>query len=144
MKCDPGQLLTYSVHSFDLEPEGRCFGQNECLDWVQVGIRNLGNSKRFCGTGEVNEVHVDGADEMTLEFVSNRLTEKEGFLYFITCISPGFDQNGINEGIVASSQSHLHKGFRFDTCSQPADGFKRPTIVKVGMFIFFIPAKILC
>lgn len=132
IKCDPGQLLSYSVHSFHLEQEGTCFEQNECLDWVQVGLRNLGNSERFCGIGEVNEIHVDGAEEMTIEFASNRKTETGGFLYFISCVNPGFDQNGINSGTVPSSQS-TH--FPFSTCIEPVDQSERLTSARVCMFI---------
>ena len=48
-------------------------------------------------------MHVDGENEMRMEFVSNRKQEHDGYLYFIVCSEPNFDQNAVQLGIVESN-----------------------------------------
>ena len=107
VQCNPGQILSYSVHAFDLEGKGICFGNHVCVDWVEITYNSLRTRERFCGSGEVNEVHVDGLNEITLEFSTNRQTEDRGFLYYIQCVDPGFDYNAVNSGLIPSLQAHL-------------------------------------
>jgi hypothetical protein len=78
-----------------------------CVDWVEITYNSLRTRERFCGSGEVNEVHVDGLNEITLEFSTNRQTEDRGFLYYIQCVDPGFDYNAVNSGLIPSLQAHL-------------------------------------
>jgi hypothetical protein len=110
-----------------LEEKGTCNGQ-ECLDWVEITLNNLGTAPRICGSGEVGEVHADGSNAMTLEFASNRRTEDGGFLYFVTCADPGFDQNAQNSGIVPQSQAHSYYSHH---CSQPPNMSPRPNTIEV-------------
>ena len=131
VKCNPGQILSYSVHAFNLETEGTCFSQQECVDWVELTYKNLNTKQRFCGTGEVGEVHVDGLDELTFEFASNRRTEHDGFLYFVTCIDPGFDQNAVGLGVTQASPQAPFANDPFNHCSQPQNMSPRPTTVQV-------------
>ena len=56
-------------------------------------MSSLQGSNRICGSRELGEIHVDGSNDMLVEFVSNRRSEDDGFEYFITCIAPGFDSN---------------------------------------------------
>ena len=53
----------------------------------------------------MNEVHVDGLNEITLEFSTNRETEKSGFLYYIICVDPEFDHNAVNSGLISNLQA---------------------------------------
>jgi hypothetical protein len=115
-----------------LEEKGTCNGQ-ECLDWVEITLNNLGTAPRICGSGEVGEVHADGANEMTLEFASNRRTEDGGFLYFVTCADPGFDQNAQNSGIVPQSQAHSYYSHH---CSQPPNMSPRPNTIEAPSGLF--------
>ena len=116
VKCNPGQLLSYSVHSFDLEEKGTCSHHQQCLDWVEIVYRNLETRRRFCGSGEVGEVHVDGSNEMRLEFTSNRRIQGSGFLYFVRCFDPGFDLNAVNSGVIPNLQQ---RSFTVTPCTQP-------------------------
>ena len=50
----------------------------------------------------MNEVHVDGLNEITLEFSTNRETEKSGFLYYIQCVDTELDPNAVNSGLISS------------------------------------------
>ena len=106
IQCEPGQLLSYSVTGFDLEGKANCSGSPECLDWVKIDFRNMHSTERQCATGELREVHVDGANEMQVEFISNRWGERDGFEYYITCIDPTFDGNAVREGVAGSDQFH--------------------------------------
>ena len=135
VQCEPGQLLSYSVHEFNLEPKSTCSNQPQCIDYVEMTFRNLKAKPRFCGSGEVGEVHVDGSNEMAFEFASNRRTEKGGFLYFVTCTDPSFDQNAVNFGIVPTSKKPA--GININACSAPLTRFQRPTFIQV-YFIAFI------
>ena len=58
-------------------------------------MSSLQGSNRICGSGELGEIHVDGSNDMLVEFISNRRSEDVGFEYFITCIAPGFDSNAV-------------------------------------------------
>ena len=98
---------------------------------MEITLKNLGTTPRFCGSGEVGQVHVDGASEMFVEFASNRRTESDGFLYFVTCADPGFDQNALNSGIVPQSQTHSYYSPYFSRCSQPPNMSLRPTTIEV-------------
>ena len=100
---------------------------------MEITFRDLGTTQRFCGSGEIGEVHVDGSNEMRLEFASNRQTEQGGFLYFVTCADPGFDQNALNAGIVPSSQATSFYSPYFNPCSQPPSLSPRPTTIEVYM-----------
>ena len=100
VKCNPGQTLSYVVQSFNLEETSNCFGQQKCIDWVEIDFINYGKNQRFCGTGEEGQVHVDGENEMRMGFVSNRKQEHDGYLYFIVCSEPDFDQNAVQFGII--------------------------------------------
>ena len=135
VKCEPGQLLSYSVHEFNLEPKSTCSNQLQCIDYVEIRFRNLETKPRFCGSGEVGEVHVDGSNEMTFEFASNRRTEKGGFLYFVTCTDPGFDQNAVDSGVVPRSKKPAD--ININACSAPPTQFQRPTFIQV-YFVAFI------
>lgn len=136
IKCEPGQIISYSVLDFDLEAESTCFGVKECLDWVELSYTNLGTTKRFCASGEVGEVHVDGANELIFEFVSNRRTEKRGFQYFVKCFDPGFDENALNVGVVAPPSPSFsnvpeNPDFNFKLCSEPPSMTSRPNFIEV-------------
>ena len=98
LQCEPEQLLSYSVERFNLEGKSICSGQPQCLDWVQHQMSSLQGSNPICGIGELGEIHVDGSNDMLVEFVSNRRSEDDGFEYFITCIAPGFDSNAVGSG----------------------------------------------
>ena len=69
---------------------------------MEIDFVNYGTTQRFCGSGEEDEVYMDGSSEMQIEFVSNRKQENVGFLYFMICTTPNFDQNAVNLGIVES------------------------------------------
>ena len=132
MKCEPGQLLSYSVAEFDLEEEDTCYDQQECLDRMEITYANLGTTQRFCGSGEVGEIHVDGANEITFEFSTNRRFQKSGFLYFVTCFNPGFDVNAVDTGIVPSPPLSIgFPDFNPNTCSKPYSTALKPTIFEV-------------
>ena len=136
VKCEPGQLLSYSVHEFNLEPKSTCSNQPQCIDYVEIRFRNLKAKPRFCGSGEVGEVHVDGSNEMTFEFASNRQTEKGGFLYFVTCTDPGFDQNAVDFGVVPRSKKPAD--ININACSAPLTRFQRPTFIQVYFCSFIL------
>ena len=133
VKCKPGQIISYSVHGFDLEQKTTCSGSQECIDWVEIEYRNLGTSQKFCGSGEVGQVHVENANEMQIEFVSNRRTDNRGFQYFVTCITPGFDKNAVNLGVARPSASIPSSFFRPNQCSQPPNVLPRPTAIMVSI-----------
>ena len=98
LQCEPNQLLSYSVTGFDLEGESTCSGQQQCLDWVLHRISGLQDSK-YCGSGQLGEIHVHGSKGMRVEFVSNRRSQYVGFEYFIYCVAPGFDINSVRSSI---------------------------------------------
>ena len=94
IRCEPGQLLSYSVIEFQLEEESTCSGRYPvCVDWVD---HHTLDSHRLCGIREPNTVYSDGSNEMHIEFVSNRRSQSKGFQYFVTCIDPRFDINAAN------------------------------------------------
>ena len=49
-------------------------------------MKNVQGGKKLCGSGELGEIHADGANEMRVEFISNRRSQSDGFEYYITCI----------------------------------------------------------
>ena len=103
LQCEPEQFLSYSVTGFKLEGKSICSGQPQCLDWVQHRMKNVQDGEKLCGSGELGEIHADGANEMRVEFVSNRRSQNDGFEYYITCIDPGFDGNAVRSGAVADA-----------------------------------------
>ena len=66
-------------------------------------MKNVQGRKKLCGSGELGEIHADGANEMRVEFISNRRSQSDGFEYYITCIDPGFDGNAVRSGAVADA-----------------------------------------
>ena len=135
VRCKAGQIISYSVHGFDLEQKATCSDHQECIDWVQIYYKNLGTAQRFCGSGEVGQVHVENTNEMQIEFVSIRQTEHGGFQYFVTCITPGLDKNAINSGVASPLYTPRNFNFgptQFFSCSQPLNFLTRPTFVMVS------------
>ena len=130
VQCEPGQLLSYSVTEFNLEPEGNCSDRQECLDWVEITFNNLGIRRKFCGSGELGRVRVEGTNELMFEFASNRETEKEGFSYSVTCIDPGLDQNAVNLGTIQFSPLDKQLPL-YSACSQPLNMAPRNTTTEV-------------
>ena len=53
---------------------------------------------------------MDGSNELTFEFSTNRKTEDSGFLYFIQCVDPEFDLNAVDSGLISSLQAHQDSG----------------------------------
>ena len=92
IKCEPGQLLSYSVIEFQLEEETTCFGRPMCVDWVD---HHTHSSHKLCGSRDPDTNYADGSNEMFIEFVSNRRSQSVGFRYFVYCIEPGFDLNAV-------------------------------------------------
>ena len=75
------------MHSFDLEEKGTCDTSEECLDWVEITYHHLNEKARFCGSGQLGEVHIVGHNKITFDFASNRRGESAGFLYFVRCFN---------------------------------------------------------
>ena len=88
---------------FKLENKSTCSGFPQCLDWVQHQMKNVQGRRKLCGSGELGEIHADGANEMHFEFVSNRKSQHDGFEYYITCTDPGFDGNAVRSGVVTDA-----------------------------------------
>ena len=139
VQCSPGQIISYSVLDFDLEGSSTCSSGTECLDYVEINYQNLATRQRFCGGGETGEVQIEGSNELTFEFVSNRQTEKRGFKFFVNCIDPSTDVNGLRVGAVVPAfepSSNRIGNFRignFDInpCSEPPNMAPRPLIFEV-------------
>lgn len=113
---------------------GTCSGHQECLDWVEITFNNLRTKQRFCGSGEMGEVRVEGTNELMFEFVSNRRSEREGFSYSVTCVDPGLDQNAIDLGTI-QFYPHDKQLPSFSPCSQPENMAPRKTTVEVCLTV---------
>ena len=136
MKCDRGQIISYSVLDFDLETKDTCSSTSQCLDYVEITYPNLGTRKRFCGGGEQGQIHVDGSNALIFEFVSNRHLEKRGFHFFVNCIDPASDMNAIKTGAVDSpagppTASSIIGGASPTQCSEPPNAAPRLTPFEV-------------
>jgi hypothetical protein len=131
VQCSPGQIISYSVLDFDLEGSSTCSSGTECLDYVEINYQDLATRQRFCGGGETGEVHIEGSNELTFEFVSNRQTEKRGFKFFVNCIDPSTDVNGLRVGAVVPAfepSSNRIGNFNINPCSEPPNTVPRPLI----------------
>ena len=118
VECDPGQILSYSVHSFDLENRVNCSSGEECVDWVEVTYHHLGQKERFCGARELGQLHLVGHNKISFEFVSNRRTEAGGFLYFVQC----FDEDITDQDTAVT-----------ESCSKPPGSQPRRIMVQIAI-----------
>ena len=67
---------------------------------------------------------------MRMEFVSNRKQEHDGYLYFIVCSEPNFDQNAVQLGIVESNSKMKRSASR---CTSPS-GQRQQSYYQVSFF----------
>ena len=101
------------MEAFNLEEE--VDGCNDtCVDWVKITYKNMGEEKKFCGSayGELNTVHMDGENELTLEFFTNRRIQDSGFSYYVQCINESVMENVIDSAQVQGSEPCMQPGPR--------------------------------
>ena len=77
-------MISYSFPCHVLEAHEQCVDCEQCVDWIKIDFPEFGETKSFCGS-EVPKLQMLPTDHMTVEFVSNRKVEEEGFVMYIYC-----------------------------------------------------------
>lgn len=120
--------MSYSVAAFDLEERVNCLENHNpiCVDWVEITYKNLGIKMKFCSSDELGTVNMDGENELTFEFFSNRRIQHSGFSFFLQCTTASVVQN-VSGGGLSEAQD-------FETCTQPG---QRPILGFVSYIILY-------
>ena len=100
---------------------------------MEINYQNLATRQRFCGSGESGEIHIVGSNELTFEFVSNRQTEKRGFIFFVNCIDPVSDRNAAAPAPQPPSLGFVPSANIIGTnpCTEPPNMAPRPSPFEV-------------
>ena len=94
VKCEENEILSYSILQHSLEGRSFCSntGQDRCIDSLTIHFPNYGGATlTTCGNeAELNETAFfqDGAEEILVEFRTNREHQFPGFLLFAWCAPP--------------------------------------------------------
>ena len=107
---------------------------NSCVDHVSLDLVNFGDEKiTTCGTeADFNQINLDGATEISVEFVANRYEQDSGFMLYVWCSDPSFDINAQIENSTSSESKRAAEDNNM--CERPSNA-PRPTFDPVRRIV---------